>query len=120
MAYLSPVRPSNIKYRETQVWFTLNKGKNIAGSRSEYDNNVVQRGTLQHEIFEAESTEVWNEADSLTIKVNCRADAVKENNQPIPYALFATFEMAPEYGIDVYQAIVEKVRIRDIIAPVTE
>ena len=120
LAYLSPVRPSNIKYRETQVWFTLNNGKNIAGPRSEYDNNVVQRGTLQHEIFEAESIEVWNEEESLTIKVNCRADAAKENNQSVPYALFATFEMAPEYGIDVYQAIVEKVRIRDIIAPVTE
>ena len=117
LAYISPTRPSTNKYRESQVWFTINNGKNIAGSRSEYDHNAVQRGTLQHEIFETDSTAVWDEADSLSIKVNCRADAAKVNNQPIPYALFATFEMAPEYEIDVYQTVVEKIHIRDAITP---
>ena len=116
LAYFSPIHPSSIKYREKQVWFTVNDGKNIAGARTEYDYNAVQRGTLQHEIFEADSTEVWNENDSLTIKVNCRGDASEADADVlIPYALFATFEMAPEYNIDVYQNIVEKIRIRDII-----
>lgn len=117
LAYLSPARPSTNKYRENQVWFTINNGDNIAGSRSEYDHNAVQRGTLQHEIFETDSTAVWDEADSLTIKVNCRADAAKIDNQPIPYAIFATFEIAPEYEIDVYQTVVEKIHIRDAITP---
>ena len=117
LAYFSPVRSSTIKYRENQVWFTINNGNNISGGRAEYDYNVVQRGTLQHEVFEADSTEVWDDTDSLTIKVNCRADASKVDNQPVPYALFATFEMAPEYNIDVYQSIVSKIHIRDVIAP---
>ena len=117
LAYFSPIRPSTIKYRENQVWFTINNGKNISGARVEYDNNAVQRGTLQHEIFEADSTEVWDETDSLTIKVNCRADAAQVENQHVPYALFATFEMAPEYGIDVYQTIVNKIHLRDVITP---
>ena len=38
----------------------------------------------------------------------------------IPYALFATFEMAPEYDIDVYQTVLDKVRTKDIITPNAE
>ena len=38
----------------------------------------------------------------------------------IPYALFATFEMAPEYDIDVYQKVVEKIRMKNIITPTAE
>ena len=121
LAYFSPIHPSSIKYREKQVWFTINNGNNIAGSPAEYDYYAAQRGTVQHEIFETDSTEVWDENDALTIKVNCRGDASNKNSDElIPYALFATFEMAPEYDIDVYQAIVEKVRTRDIIAPNVE
>ena len=94
----------------------LDNGKNIAGDRAEYDHNAVQRGTLQHEIFETKRTQVWNENDSLTIKVNCRGDASEsDENILIPYALFATFEMAPEYNIDVYQTVVDKVRTQNII-----
>lgn len=118
LAYFSPIHPSSIKYREKQVWFTLNNGQNIAGAREEYDYHAVQRGTLQHEIFETDSTVVWDENDSLTIKVNCRGDASEVDSEVlIPYALFATFEMAPEHDIDVYQTIVQKVRMRDVITP---
>ena len=116
LAYFSPTRASSIKYREKQVWFTINEGKNIAGGRAEYDNNAVQRGSLQHEIFESDSIEVWNEENALEIKVNCRGDASdKDEDVLIPYAVFATYEMAPEYDIDVYQAVVEKVHLRDTI-----
>lgn len=121
LAYFSPIHPSSIKYREKQVWVTLNNGQNIAGTREEYDYNAVQRGTLQHEIFETDSTAIWNEDDSLTIKVNCRGDASDADEDiAIPYALFATFEMAPEYDIDVYQTVVEKIHLRDIITPNAE
>lgn len=54
---------------------------------------------------------------SLVIKVNCREDSTKDQpNTMIPYALFATFEMAPEYDVDVYQEIVSRVHIRNVIA----
>ena len=33
----------------------------------------------------------------------------------IYFSLFATFEMAPEYDVDVYQEVVSRVRIRDVI-----
>lgn len=117
LAYFSPIHPSSIRYREKQVWFTIDNGKNIAGERIEYYDKAVQRGTLQHEIYEPENFTVWNEDNSLTIKVNCREDALnKSNDTMIPYALFATFEMAPENNVDVYQTVVDKVRMKNIIA----
>ena len=92
LAYFSPIHPSSIKYREKQVWFDLIDPKKVVGSRSEYDYHAVQRGTLQHEIFESESIAVWDENDSIVIKVSCRGDASESNPDiQIPYALFATF-----------------------------
>lgn len=48
--------------------------------------------------------------------MNCRGCA-SENNPEIliPYALFATFEMAPDCGIDVYQKVVDKVNVKSAI-----
>lgn len=118
LAYFSPIHPSSIKYREKQLWFTINNGKNIAGGRTEYDDKAVQRGTLQHEVFESDSIEVWDESDELTIKVNCRGDASSSDGDVlIPYSLFATFEMAPESDIDVYQSVLEKISTKNIIVP---
>jgi hypothetical protein len=33
----------------------------------------------------------------------------------IPYALFATFEMAPDCGVEVYQKVVTKVQTKNAI-----
>ena len=120
LAYLSPVHPESMKYREKQVWFTIDNSK-VMGTRSEYDYRAVQRGTLQHEIFESEAIEVWDENSPLRIKVNCRGDASdKSQDISIPYALFTTFEMAEEYDVDVYQKVVDKVHIRNPIIPSAE
>lgn len=116
LAYFSPVRPSSLKYREKQVWFTVDSGANVVGPRSEFDYNAVTRGTLQHEVFETENITVWDENSSLVIKVSCKDDASKTPvDTMIPYALFATFEMAPEYDVDVYQEVVSRIHIRDAI-----
>ena len=116
LAYLSPIHPSSIKYREKQVWLTVNNGNSLIGSRTEYDFHAVQRGTLQHEVFENDSIEVWDIDGAIELKVNCRGCASENNPEMlIPYALFATFEMAPDCGIDVYQKIVDKVHVRNPI-----
>lgn len=118
LAYFSPIRSTSIKYRETQVWFNLHDGKDLVGSRAEYDHHAVQRGSLQHEVFSSNKIFVWDENDSVRIKVNCRNDAAPERDEiAIPYALFATFEIAPEYEIDVYQRVVDRVRIREAVTP---
>ena len=119
LAYLSPIHPSSIKYREKQVWVTINNGNSLIGSRAEYDYHTVQRGTLQHEIFENDSIEVWDIDQSIELKVNCRGCASENNPEMlIPYALFATFEMAPDCGVDVYQKVVDKVQVKNAIKTV--
>lgn len=116
LAYLSPIHPSSIKYREKQVWMTINNGNSLIGSRVEYDYHAVQRGTLQHEIFENNSIEVWDIDESIELKINCRGCASENNPEMlIPYALFATFEMAPDCGVEVYQKVVTKVQTKNAI-----
>lgn len=110
LASFTPIRPTTQKYRSSQLWFTLESGDKKTGlKRLDADDKAVARGTLQHERFGGNSAVVWGEEDILGIKVNCRADACNFESR-IPYALFATFEIAPEYGIDVYERIAEKVR----------
>lgn len=120
LSYLSPIHYQSVKYREKQVWFTIDK-PNISGKHVEYDYHAVQRGTLQHEILETDSIEMWDDSKALTIKVNCRGDANEKTPEiDIPYALFATFELAPEYDIDVYQKVVEKVRVLNPVVNITD
>lgn len=69
-------------------------------------------------MFSSNKIFVWDEDDSVRIKVNCRNDAAPERDEIlIPYAIFATFEIAPEHEIDVYQRVVERVRIREAVTP---
>lgn len=117
LSSLTPIKPSTQTYRSAQVWFTLEtSGRNLGLERINADNKAVVRGTIQHELFEGDGAVVWGEEDTLGIKINCRADA-NEFAEAIPYAIFATFEIAPEYNIDVYQRVVEKVKIRERITP---
>lgn len=117
LASFTPTKPSTQKYRSSQLWFSLeSEGKNIGLSRVDADDKAVARGTLQHERFAGDSAVVWGEDDILGIKVNCRADA-SDFQESIPYAIMATFEIAPEYNIDVYQTVVEKVKLKETVTP---
>lgn len=117
LASFTPIRPSTQKYRSSQLWFSLETGeKNLGIKRVDADDKAVVRGTLQHERFAGDGAVVWGEDDVLGIKINCRADA-QDFTGTIPYAIFATFEIAPEYDIDVYQKIVEKVKPKETITP---
>lgn len=119
LAYFSPIKSNLNKYREKQVWFVIDEGSKIAGERAEYYDKAVVRGTIQHEIFETDKIEPWDEKESLKIKVSCRGDASESNpNVIIPYALFATFEIAPEYDIDVYGKVTEVIHPKTKIAPI--
>ena len=112
----SPIWPSSLKYREHLVWMTIENGRKLIGSRKEYDHHAVTRGTVQHEIYESDSIQPWDTNGAIEIKVNCKADASSARpNLLVPYALFAIFEMAPEYGIDVYQRVVDKVSIKNAV-----
>jgi hypothetical protein len=119
LAYFSPCAYSTKKYRKAQVWFNLENGKDLVGKRLDADDSAVKRGTLQHERFSCDATNTWGHGNSLEIKVNCREDATGLTDT-IPYTLFVTFEIAPEYDIDVYTQIRDSIKVKQTVRATAE
>lgn len=109
LAYFSPVEVSKQAYRSAKLWFDVVGNEQLASNRENTEWQAVQKGTLQHEIFEGEKALIWNEEKEIQIKVNCKEDAGKFKNA-IPYCIFVTFEVAEGQDIDVYSKVVNKVK----------
>lgn len=111
LAFFTPIKPTTQKYRTSQLWFTIDDGnKKLVPTRLDASDKAVTRGTVQHEHFVGDKRVVWDENDSLKIKISSRADA-NDFDDEIPYALFVSFEIAPELDIDVYGDILDKIEI---------
>ena len=121
LAWLSPVASTTQRYREAQLWFDFEDGKdsrkklesklNVKGIDS--DSNATRRGTVQHEIFEGETAATISDDDFLRIKVNCRKDARKISSS-ISYGLIVSLEVAEGVDLPIYN------EIRTRIAPAVE
>lgn len=109
LAYFSPIEANKQAYRSAKLWFDVIGNGQLAASRENTEWQAVQKGTLQHEIFEGEKALVWNDDKEIQIKVNCKEDAGKIKNA-IPYCIFVTFEVAEGQDIDVYSKVVNKVK----------
>ena len=91
LAWLSPVNSLRQSYRVAHLWFDP---KNvIAPDRLFADHRAVQRGTLQHEVLEGDQVTVFQDGDTIAVKVNCRPDA-GDIPTPIRYGLAITLEVA--------------------------
>jgi hypothetical protein len=104
LSYLTPIVPTNMKYRHSQLFFTLENNEFIP-TRQESDFNAVKRGTIQHEIFEGVHAIPFEEDESIRIKVNCRLDAGLDKNVEIPYGIAVTLELAEGIDIPIYNEI---------------
>ena len=94
------------KYSGTSLWFEFEGGM-LAPNRLGVDSKSVRRGTVQHEVFEGDrAITIANDAQ-LTIKVNCRIDAIKIQER-VAYGLAVSLEVAE--GIDI--AIYDEIRTR--------
>ena len=121
LAWLSPVASTTQRYREAQLWFDFEDGKEsrkklksklrVEGIDS--DSNATRRGTVQHEIFEGKTAVAISGEDFLRIKVNCRKDARKISS-PISYGLIVSLEVAEGVDLPIYN------EIRTRIAPAVE
>lgn len=109
LAYLSPIAANMQAYRSAKLWFSIpdEQRQKLVPNRKNTDWRAVQKGTLQHEIFTGDGPIVWNE--DLIIKVNCMQDAAKFNEE-IPYGLFVSFEIAEGFDIDLYTAVMTRIR----------
>lgn len=108
LAYFSPIISTRQKYRSANLWFTLENNA-LFENRTNTDMHVVRRGTLQHEIFSGNRARNWDINDLVEIKVNCAEDA-DSISEPIPYAILVTLEIVPSIDVDIYQAVLIKIR----------
>lgn len=118
LAWFSPINSRQQKYRVAHLWFDRPQGK-IECNRLCADHRAVQRGTLQHEIFEGNSEVSIQEGDEMIIKINCRKDA-GDILEPIRFGLTVTLEVTediPLYPISIYEEVRERlsVRVRDTV-----
>lgn len=116
LGWLTPVNPRHQGWRRADLWFHPDPQRPPKSTdpltvlrlkRQQADARAVQRGTLQHEIFENDEASVFIDGDDLKIQVSCRPDAGALEAE-VPYALVTTLEVAEEIGVEIY----EEIRVR--------
>lgn len=113
LAWMTPVHPLNHRWRRAHLWFSSPQSKLTIGSnqhleRRGADWQAVQRGTVQHEVFEGEKAAAFVDGDEIVIHVSCREDA-KVLVDAVPYALAVTLEVDGAIEVDVYAEVRERV-----------
>ncbi|UOY87394.1 S8 family peptidase [Bacillus glycinifermentans] len=112
LSWFSPLSQTNQKYRKAHIWFD-SENEVLQLNRLETDARAVQRGTVQHEIFEGERATAFIDGDVLKIKVNCREDANGLSaREEIPYTLAVTLEVAEGINIPIYTEVRDRLRTR--------
>ena len=114
LAWLSPVNSLRQAYRVGHLWF--DPKNDFAPHRLFADHRAVQRGTLQHEVLEGDRATVFQDGDTIAVRVNCRADA-GDIPAPIRYGLAITLEVAEgvEQRVDllpIYEEVRDRLAIR--------
>ncbi|MCL5047960.1 MAG: S8 family peptidase [Firmicutes bacterium] len=111
LAYFCPINPSRGFYRDAKLWFAMKQNeKDFIGDRINASWQAVQRGSLQHEIFESDKIIPWDEEGSIKLKVNCSNASISPSQATLPYALMVSFEIKADVDIDVYERVVAKIR----------
>jgi hypothetical protein len=110
LAWMSPVSPRHAKYRAARLWIKP-PDDDFSVSRINCDWQRVQRGTVQHEVFEGESAIAFAEGADLLFKVNCAEDGGKLA-APVSFALCVTLEVAEGVELPIYQEIQERASTR--------
>jgi hypothetical protein len=116
LAWMTPVHPLNHRWRRAHVWFSSPKSKLSVGSnkhleRRGADWQAVQRGTVQHEVFEGEKAAAFVDGDEVVIHVSCREDAAVLADA-VPYTLAVTLEVDDAIGVDIYTEVRQRVQTK--------
>jgi hypothetical protein len=110
LAWFTPINPLHRDYRRAGLWVsTPESALNV--NRNDADWQTVQRGTMQHEIFEGDAAVAYVDGAAIRLKVNCRADAGRLDDR-IPYALAVTLEAEEDLRVPVYQEVAERINLQ--------
>jgi len=110
LAWFTPINPSHRDYRRAGLWVSKPESA-LNVNRSDADWQTVQRGTMQHEIFEGDAAVAYIDGAAIRLKVNCRADAGRLDDR-IPYALAVTLEAGEDLRVPVYQEVAERINLQ--------
>lgn len=103
LAWFTPINPFHVGMRRAKLWLEGVQGH----QRLESDWQQVRKGTVQHEIFDLDKTNL--PGDILELFVECSGDA-GELDDEIPYGLAVTLEVAEQEKIDLYQIVRDRTR----------
>lgn len=121
LSWFTPIRPNHRKYRAANVYFeppSTTNGNPLLVQRANADWRAVRRGTVQHEVLEADRGAIDVGADAvLEIPVTCMAEA-GPLDEAVDYAMAVTLEVAPGVNTRIYDEIRERVRPRIPIRPI--
>jgi Subtilase family len=110
LGWFTPINPLHRDYRRAGLWVsTPESALNVARNGAAWQ--TVQRGTMQHEIFEGEAAVAYIDGAAIRLKVNCRADAGRLDDR-IPYALAVTLEAEENLRVPVYQEVAERINLQ--------
>jgi len=119
LAWFTPLNIAHRHLREAKlaVASSTNWGKTeLKLARQDADHNQVQRGTVQHEIFEGENQiSAFQDGESIILHVTCKADATAKLDHTIPYGLAVTLEVAEGIAIPIYQQIRDRIRPQVVV-----
>src|SRR5581483_10520765 len=90
LAWFTPINPLHRDYRRAGLWVSTPESA-LKADRVCADWKTVQRGTMQHEIFEGDAAVAYVDGATIRLKVNCRADAGRLDDR-VPYGLAVTLE----------------------------
>lgn len=118
LSFFTPIRPNHRKYRTANVFFEPpSVGNVLLVQRTDADWRAVRRGTIQHEVLEAEHGALnIGPGDVLHIPVTCQADAGPMDH-PIDYAMAVTLEVRVGVNTRLYDEIRDRIRPRVPVRP---
>ena len=118
LAWMSPINSRRQNYRVAHLWFDVAGKVKEASERVCADHRAVQRGTLQHEVFEGRHAVAFQDGDDLIVKVSCREDA-GDIVEPVRFGLAVTLEVTKKllFPIPIYEEVRERmaVRVRPVV-----
>jgi hypothetical protein len=110
LAWLTPINSLHRDYRRAGLWVS-NPENPLIVRRACAHWQTVQRGTMQHEVFEGDSAVAFIDGAVIRLQVNCRADAGRLEDR-IPYGLAVTLEASEILRVPVYQEVAERIALR--------
>jgi hypothetical protein len=108
MAWLSPISPKHKDYRQAKLDVKFERTSAELGS-GENDHNHISRGTVWHNVFEGNPSDLFSSSNELKFNVIC-SERAGHLDEAIPYGFVVSFEVGE--NIPIYQEIRDRLQLQ--------